>query len=104
VVTRSEKLIAADYAARFAAEKVLQRRRYCDAFALWKTCRRKLCWRSATCRGNAHACLAAALTRIPQRAQWQARHDILAATPANIGKPERAARQAMPRDLYDAAK
>jgi hypothetical protein len=47
------------------------------------------------------SCLAAALTRIPQHAQWRARQDVLAATPANIGKPERAARQAMPSDLYE---
>jgi hypothetical protein len=100
-VTAKRKLSPADYAARFAAEKALQQRRYCDAFALWKTCRRKQCRRSATCRGKPHACLAAALTRIPQHAQWRARQDVLAATPANIGKPERAARQAMPSDLYE---
>jgi hypothetical protein len=32
--------------------------------------------------------------------QWRARQDILDATPRNIGAPERAARQCMPRDLY----
>jgi hypothetical protein len=32
--------------------------------------------------------------------QWQARQQILAATPQNIGAPERAARQCMPSDLY----
>jgi hypothetical protein len=100
-VTAKTKLSPADYAARFAAEKALQQRHYCDAFALWKTCRRKQCRRSATCRGKPHACLAAALTRIPQHAQWRARQDVLAATPANIGKPERAARQAMPSDLSE---
>jgi hypothetical protein len=30
-----------------------------------------------------------------------ARHDVLAVTPPNIGKPERAARQLMPHDFYN---
>ena len=95
------KLTPPEYAARFAAEKALQVRRYCNAFALWKTCRSKLCRRNARCRGEPHACLAAALDRIPQRAQWQARQDVLAVTPPNVGKPERAARQFVPRDFYN---
>jgi hypothetical protein len=37
--------------------------------------------------------------QLPHPAQWQARKDILDATPANIGAPERAARQCMPYDL-----
>jgi hypothetical protein len=95
------KLTRADYAARFASEKAQQERRYCEAFALWKTCRSKLCRRNASCCGDHHACLAAALDRIPQRAQWQARQDVLAVTPPNIGKPERAAWQLMPRDFFN---
>jgi hypothetical protein len=59
------------------------------------------CRRNAKCRGDHHACLAAALDRIPQHTQWQARQNVLAATPPNIGKPERAARQFMPRDFYN---
>jgi hypothetical protein len=100
-VTAKPKLTSAEYAARFAVEKARQQRRYCDAFALWKTCRRRPCRRNATCRGDPHVCLAAALHRIPQDAQWQARHDVLAVTPPNIGKPERAARQLMPHDFYN---
>jgi hypothetical protein len=100
-ITTKPKLTPAEYAARFAAEKARQQGRYCDAFALWKTCRRKPCRRNAACRGDPQACLAAALHRIPQSAQWLARHDILAVTPPNIGKPERAARQFMPRDFYN---
>jgi hypothetical protein len=41
------------------------------------------------------------LARVPHPEQWRARQDILAATPRNIGAPERAARQCMPRDLYE---
>jgi len=98
---RKPKLSPAQYAARFAAEKALQQRRYCDAFALWRTCRRNACRRRYACSGDANACLQRALDRVPHRIQWQARQDILARTPANVGGPERAARQRMPRDFYE---
>jgi hypothetical protein len=91
-----------EYAARFAAEKVLQQRRYCDAFALWRTCPHKPCRRNRRCCGDADACLGRALAfdRVSHRVQWRTRQAILVATPANIGAPERAARQCMPRDFY----
>ena len=95
------KLSAIEYARRLAVEKVLQQRRYCDAFALWQTCPRKACGRQRHCGGEAAGCLRRALDRVPHALQWQARADILAATPRNIGAPERAARQCMPRDLYE---
>ena len=101
--TKAPKL-ASDlrYAARFEAEKAQQQRRYCDAFALWRSCHYGVCLRNRRCRGNADACLAKAVARdpLPQREQWQARQNILAATPHNIGAPERAARQCMPIDFY----
>ena len=97
-------VIAAElkYAARFAAEKALQQRRYCDAFALWRSCKRKGCRRHRRCCGDANACLAqaVALDRVPHRQAWRTRQDILEATPRNIGAPERAARQCMPLDFY----
>jgi hypothetical protein len=96
-----EKPAPADYAARFAAEKAAQQRRYCDAFALWRACRRKLCRRGATCRGDPRACLKAALDRVSHAIQWRARQNILDTTPPNIGAPERAARRCMPRDFYE---
>jgi hypothetical protein len=37
---------------------------------------------------------------VPHTVQWQARQMVLAATPANLGAPERAARQCMPREFY----
>jgi hypothetical protein len=95
------KLSATEYARRLAVEKALQQRRYCDAFAVWRTCSRKTCRRQRRCCGEAAGCLRRALDRVPHARQWQARQDILAATPRNIGAPERAARQCMPRDLYD---
>jgi hypothetical protein len=95
------KLSAIEYARRFAREKARQQRRYCDAFALWQTCSRKACQRGGRCSGDAAACLQRALDRVPHPQQWRARQDILDATPRNIGAPERAVRQCMPRDLYE---
>ena len=95
------KLDPVDYAQRLVVEKVLQQRRYCDAFALWRSCSRAACRRQRRCCGEAAGCLRRALDRVPHPVQWRARLDILAATPRNIGAPERAARQCMPRDLYE---
>jgi hypothetical protein len=96
------KLSAIEYARRLAVEKALQQRRYCDAFALWRSCPHKACRRQRRCcGGEAAGCLRRALDRVPRPEQWRARQDILAATPRNIGAPERAARQCMPRDLYE---
>jgi len=95
------KLNPVEYARRFARETALQQRRYCDAFALWRTCSRKACQRQGRCGGDANACLQRALDRVPHALQWRARQDILDATPRNIGTPERAVRQCMPRDLYE---
>jgi hypothetical protein len=90
----------AEYAARFAIEKALQQRRYCNAFALWRTCRNKLCRRQGACCGDANACLKLGLARVPHDVQWRVRQAIINATPHNIGAPERKARQSMPGDLY----
>jgi len=95
------KLRATEYARRLALEKALQQRRYCDAFALWRICPLMSCRRQRRCGGEAAGCLRRALDRVPHQEQWRARQDILAATPRNIGAPERAARQCMPRDLYE---
>jgi hypothetical protein len=95
------KLSAVEYARRLAVEKALQQRRYCDAFALWRTCPLTACRRQRRCGGEAAGCLRRALDRMPYPKQWQARQDILESTPRNIGAPERAARQCMPRDLYE---
>ena len=95
------KLDPIEYARRLAVEKVLQQRRYCDAFGLWQTCSRKECRRQCRCGGEAAGCLRRALDRVPHPAQWRARRDILASTPRNLGAPERAARQCMPRDLHE---
>jgi hypothetical protein len=94
------KLTPVEYARRFAIEKALQLRRYCDAFALWRSCARKTCHRQQHCCGEPQTCLRRALDRVPHPAQHRARQKILDATPRNIGAPERAVRQCMPWDLY----
>jgi hypothetical protein len=98
--SRKPKLAPEQYAKRFAAEKALQQRRYCDAFELWRACALRSCRRNAACGGDANYCLKRAIERVPHTAQWQARQIILKATPANVGGPERAARQCMPREFY----
>jgi hypothetical protein len=95
------KLDPVEYARRLAVEKALQQRRYCDAFALWRSCASKACRRQRSCCGEAAGCLRRVLDRVPHALQWRARQDILEATPRNIAAPERAARQCMPRDLYE---
>jgi len=98
---RKAKLDPVMHARRGALESELQARRYCDAFALWRRCRRRICRRWRGCGGDVHASLKGALSRLPQPMQAQARQAILAATPHNISAPEREARQRMPRDLYE---
>ena len=93
------RLSPVEFAARFAIEKALQQRRYCNAFALWRTCRDKNCRRKGACRGDPNACLQRGVTSVPRDVQLRVRRDILEATPSNIGAPERRARQSMPFDL-----
>ena len=96
---KKTKVTPAEFGWRFAAEKAAQHRRYCDAFGLWQTCRKKPCRRQRVCRGDPDFCLKGALRRLRHDVQWRVREDILMATPRNIGGPERAARQRMPYDL-----
>ncbi len=98
---RKPKLTAAQFAARFKAEKVLQQRRYCNAFAFWRDCPHRACRRHQTCSGDAKVCLRRAFGRVPHPVQWRARQDILDATPRNFGAPELKARQYMPLDFYE---
>src|ERR1700733_12896928 len=73
--SRKPKLAPQDYAKRFAAEKALQQRRYCDAFGLWRACALKACLRNAACRGDANRCLKRAIDRVPHRAMAGAADD-----------------------------
>ena len=98
---RKLKADPVQHARRCAIEKISVQRRYCDAFALWRDCGRPDCRRQRSCRGDANACLQRALDRLPREEQIRARDAMLAATPRNIGAPEREARQSMPYDFYD---
>jgi hypothetical protein len=69
--------------------------------APWRSCARSECRRHHTCAGDTNACLQRALPGVPHPVQWRARQDILKAMPANIGAPERKARQLMPGDFYE---
>ncbi len=100
-ITAKPKRALADYAKRYAAERARQQRRYCDAFALWLRCRMKMCRRLRACRRDPNHCLKRALKSVPPATQWETRQKILRKTPTNIGKPERTARQCMPRDFYE---
>jgi hypothetical protein len=95
------KLTTAGYAERFAAEVARQQRRFCDAFGQWRSCDRKRCRRDRACRGDPHACLGEALAVVPRDRQRRAQRDILAATPATVGGPERAVRLCVPDDFFD---
>jgi hypothetical protein len=97
---RKRQLTAADFTARYRAEKILQQRRYCEMFEQWRRCTSGRCHREQRCMGDVSACLKRALAAVPHETQWQAREKIFAATARNIGAPERAARQCMPLDLY----
>jgi hypothetical protein len=98
---RKPKLKPVQYAKRLAIELTAQRRRYCNAFALWRVCGRKSCMRLHACDGNPAACLARGIRGIPRDQQMQARDAILAMTPHNIGAPERDARQRSPAECYE---
>jgi hypothetical protein len=97
---KRKTLSPAEFARRFALERILQARRLCDGLALWRACRRKDCRRHRRCCGDQHKCLNRALA-LPRETQIRVREKILEATPRNIGRPEREARLRMPRDLYE---
>ena len=98
---RKAKVSPAEYARRLAVEKLKMQRRYCEVLALWRDCGRHKCRRQQSCLGDANTCLKRGLDFVPHAVQRRARQEILAATPHNIGAPERAARQCMPLDFYE---
>jgi hypothetical protein len=92
-------MTARDYEARYRAEVKTLRRHYCTLFAFWKSCGFRPCRRARACAGDALACLKRNEARVSREKQFAARQDVLDATPANIGAPERLARQTMPGGL-----
>jgi hypothetical protein len=97
---RKPKLKPVVYARRMATELTAQRRRYCNTFELWRTCRHRSCQRLHACDGDPAKCLARGIAGIPRERQMQARNTILATTADNISAPERDARQRSPIDCF----
>ena len=87
------------YEARYRAEEKKLRRRYCTLFAFWKSCGSKPCRKARACAGDTLACLKRNEASLSREQQFAARQRVLDATPANLGAPERLARQAMPAAL-----
>jgi hypothetical protein len=94
------KLTPEDYTARFDAEKAIMQRKYCDIFKFWRNCPFRRCRKARACTGDQKVCLKRGEPSIPRQRQWQARQQILAATPGNAGAPERMAREFLPMSFY----
>jgi hypothetical protein len=85
--------------ARFRDEKAKLQRAYCTTFKFWRTCRFKPCRNARVCKGDPDACLKRCVGAVSRDAQWEARQKILDATPADVGAPERAARECLPGEF-----
>jgi hypothetical protein len=92
-------ITARQYEARYRDEAKRLRRYYCTLFDFWKSCRCTACRRGRMCAGDALACLKRNEGFVSREKQFAARQRLLEDTPANIGAPERLARQAMPAGL-----
>jgi hypothetical protein len=97
---KKPKLSPAEFARRYGREAAAQQRRYCDAFAAWRSCPKKRCRRARACHGYVTDCLKRALRTASPQAHANARAVSLQGVPRNIGAPERKARQSLPEDFY----
>lgn len=88
---------------RFAAEAAAMKRAYCNMFRFWLACPVKRCRKTRNCLGDQDTCLKRGLKDVPRRVQFQARQQLIAATPASAGPPEHAARESMPLGLFELA-
>ncbi len=89
------KMTGPAYEARYRAEAKFLRRYYCTLFAFWKGCAFKPCQKARACAGDAQACLRRNEGFVSREKQFAARQAVLERSPANIGAPERLARQAL---------
>jgi hypothetical protein len=95
------KLSEAEFARRYGREAVAQQRRYCNAFALWRTCPKGRCRRARRCLGYVPDCLKRAFRMVHPRLHGQVRRELLQNVPRNINAAERKARQNLPEDFYE---
>jgi hypothetical protein len=91
------------YVRRFEAEEAVLKRAYCTLFGFWRDCPLRRCRRARCCVGDQGACLQRRVSEVPLHAQWRARQQLIAATPANAGPPERMARECMPTAFFELA-
>ena len=96
---KAQALTPERHLARFAAEKARLARAYCDIFKFWRECPCKRCRRARRCSGDHNDCVKRCDSEIARDVQWQARQQILQATRASAGPPERTAREFLPGDL-----
>ena len=89
-----------DYLGRRFDEEKRVLRHYCTAFAFWRFCRLKPCRRARACRGEPKTCLWRSLERVPKREQYEAREELIAATPRHFGAVERKVRKTMPYNFF----
>ncbi len=94
------KLSEAEFARRYGREAAAQQRRYCNAFALSRTCPKARCRRARSCLGYVTDCLKRAFGTVPPRLHGQVRCELLQGVPRNISAPERKARQNQREDFY----
>jgi hypothetical protein len=94
------KLSQAEFARRYGREAAAQQRRYCNAFALWRTCPKSRCRRTQSCLGYVTDCLKRAFGIVHPRRHGQVQRELLQNVPRNISAPERKARQNLPEDFY----
>jgi hypothetical protein len=95
------KLSEADFARHYGREAAVQQRRYCNAFALWRTCPKNRCRRARRCLGYVTDCLKRAFRMVHPRLHAQVRRELLHGVPRNISAAERKARQNLPEDFYE---
>ena len=94
------KLSEAEFARRYGREAAAQQRRYCNAFALWRTCPKGRCRRARRCLGYVTDCLKRAFRDVHPRLHGQVQRKLMQGVPRNISAPERKARQSLPEDFY----
>jgi len=91
----------AEFARRYGREAAAQQRRYCNAFALWRSCPKGRCRRARRCLGYVTDCLKRAFRTVHPRLHGQVRRELLQGVPRNISAPERKARGNLPEDFYE---
>jgi hypothetical protein len=89
-----------DFLNRLYAETERVQRSYCTVFKFWRFCQLRQCRRARACRGDPDSCLKRLIDTVPRQEQWQARQQLLEATPLHLGAIERKVRQQMPNEFW----